>query len=107
MAPALKWAPKRTAGLLSLALTLKTLGEVEPVPVRVVKRMVAGARKKRGVEITEKAVGLHLAYALQAGLAEVVTVYGVPCYRLTEKGKELVEKVLGFPPSAPTAEQQL
>jgi len=94
VAPALKWAPKRATGWLSLALTLKALGEVEPVPVRVAKRIVTEARKERGVGITGRAVALHLAYALRTGLAEVTTVYGVPCYRLTEKGKEFVEKVL-------------
>jgi len=103
--PEPKWKPKRELGWLSLALTLKTLGEVGPVPARVIRRVVTEARKERGIKLNDKMVSLHLAYALHAGLAEVVTVYGVPCYRLTEKGKELVEKVLGFPTSIPTAEE--
>jgi len=81
---------------VSLALTLKVLDELSPLRMRGAAKAVAEVREGRGAPITERMAWLHLNYALRAGYAEVVTLEGVPCYRLTEKGAEFLKKTLGI-----------
>jgi DNA-binding PadR family transcriptional regulator len=90
-----RWEPKRSTGVMSLAVTLKVLGDLGAVPMRGAAEVLAREREKRGVSVSKEMVYLHLRHSLRAGYTEVATVNGEPCYRLTDKGRELIEKTFG------------
>ena len=81
--------------MLSLALTLSLLADLGPLPMRETSRVLAETRRSLGFKISRKMVELHLKHAMRKGLAEVATVDGEPCYRVTEAGKEFLRKTLG------------
>ena len=81
--------------MLSFALTLNLLADLGPLPMRATSGVLAEARHSLGFKISQKMVELHLKHAMRTGLAEVITVDGEPCYRITEAGKEFLRKTLG------------
>jgi hypothetical protein len=97
------WRPRSGRATLSLALTLKLVGEMEPLPLRAAARLLEEARAKRGAPIGQRAVRAHIQYALWAGYLTAEVRDGRVCLRLTERGKELVERVLGAPSRSETA----
>jgi hypothetical protein len=91
------WRPRSARAALSLALTLKLVGEMEPLPLRAAGRLLEEARARRGAPIRQRAVRAHIQYALWAGYLTAEVRDGRVCLRLTERGRELVERVFGAP----------
>ena len=89
------WKPRSARATLSLALTLKLVGEMEPLPLRAAGRLLEEARAKRGAPIGQRAVRAHIEYALWAGYLTAEVRDGRVCLKLTERGRELVERVFG------------